>query len=399
MKWRLFIMTHKKSHIKTFLQITISLIVFFLTAYLFFCQATTVDNTFKSDLPSHIKFAQSGVGYSILYFIMGLLLKLTGGNVLSIAILEALLIVGTGWITYAILLKALPKHDKILLFTLSFGLIFLSTIYVPTYHPYYYVKSFITQPWHNITYFGMRFLALLTIYTFFDAYNNYLQGITLKQWFKISIPLLLATAIKPNFLISFSFTLLFILIVDFFKNFFDIKKFINMIKMGTTVFPACAVLLVQAVTLYAPTETGAATSGIIITWGELLFREGTLALILKSLCGFSFPVLIYLFCRKSFGKNEKFAYLMFIITFLQAHMLGESGIRANHGNFYWGMFSSSYVLFLYAIIGFLKHQQLEKHSTIRTLFNIICWCLLILHFISGLSYFHLLLQGVPSWSI
>lgn len=385
----------QKRLIETFVQAGVSLIVFLLSAFLFYRQGTAVDGLYMSDLQDHMAFALAGDSYSVLYFVMGLILRLTGGSVLAIAVLEALLVVGTGWVTYVLLGKIVSEEKRCLVFLVSFALLFFASVYVPVLYPHYYLKTFVTQPWHNITYIGMRFFALLTMYAFFEAYETYLEGISVKQWFKIAVPLLLATAIKPNFLLAFSFTLLVILIIDFVKNFFDKDKFFNMVKMGTTVFPACIALLVQAVILYGPTEAGTADSGLIITWGATLLQDGVFSLVMKILCGLAFPILMYVCNRKALGKKEHFVYLMFLITFIQVHMLGETGARATHGNFTWGIYNSAYILMIYAIGYFIEYYNLKEKNT-RTV-ALIGWGVLALHLFTGLWYFLILLMGGPSY--
>ena len=241
----------------------------------------------------------------------------------------------------------------------------------------------------------MRFFAVLTMYAFFEVYESYLENVTVKQWIGVALPLLCATAIKPNFLLAFSFALLAVLILDFVKNFFDKKKFLNMIKMGTTVFPACAALLVQAVILYGPTDTGAAESGLIITWGATLLQDGFLPLVMRIICGLSFPIMIYVLGHKQLDKQERFVYLMYIITFIQVHMLGESGARATHGNFTWGIYNSAYILLIYTIAFFMEHYSLKKANGKAVC--MIGWGILALHLVSGMVYFLLLLAGGPSY--
>lgn len=376
-------------------------LIFLASVFLFYNQAVTPDRTvFLSDLPDHIAFAMTGDSYSLMYLVMGLLLKLPRGRVFSIAVFEALLVVGAGWITYLLLKKIVSENKRNVAFFIAFTLLFLTSIYLPGVYERYYWNTFAAQPWHNITYIGMRFFALWTMYSFFEVYENYLEGISFKQWGKVALPLLLGTAIKPNFLLSFAFALLIILIIDFVKNYlenkkiFD-KKFLNMVKMGTVVFPACFALLIQAVILYGPSESGAATSSVIITWGATLLQDGVFTLVFKTLCSLAFPLLIYICNRNVFDKKTNFTYLMFLVTFIQVHMLDEAGARAGHGNFTWGIYNAAYILFIYAIGYFMEHFD-YKNKKIETVVGCV---LLVGHLISGVIYFVLLLQGGLSYCL
>ncbi len=376
-------------------------LIFLASLYLFYNQGVTPDRqVFLSDLPDHIAFAMTGDSYSFMYLIMGLLLKLPRGRVFAIATFEALLVVGAGWFTYLLLKKIVSEKKHTIAFFAAFSLLFLTSIYLPELYEKYYWNTFAAQPWHNITYIGMRFFALWTMYSFFEVYGNYLKGISIKQWFAIATPLLLGTAIKPNFLLSFAFALLVILIIDYVKHFIETKKlfdeiFWNIVKMGTVVFPACFALLVQAVILYGPSESGAASSSVIITWGATLFKDGVYTLVMKTLCSLAFPLVIYICNHKKFDKTTNFAYLMFLVTFIQVHMLDEAGARAGHGNFTWGIYNAAYILFIYAIGYFMEHFDF-KNKKIETVVGCV---LLTLHLISGFTYFVLLLQGGLSYCL
>lgn len=376
-------------------------VIFLASLYLFYNQGVTPDRqVFLSDLPDHIAFAMTGDSYSFMYLIMGLLLKLPRGRVFAIAAFEALLVVGAGWITYLLLKKMVSEDKKTVAFFAAFSLLFLTSMYLPGIYEKYYWNTFAAQPWHNITYVGMRFFALWTMYSFFEVYENYLEGIGLKQWIKIALPLLLGTAIKPNFLLSFAFALLAILIIDYVRYFLESKKlfgniFWNIVKMGTVVFPACFALLVQAVILYGPSESGAATSSVILTWGATLFKDGVPTLILKTICSLAFPILIYVCNHKQFDKSTNFAYLMFLVTFVQVHMLDEAGARAGHGNFTWGIYNAAYIVFIYALGYFMEHIDL-KNKKAEAVAGII---MLGIHLISGFTYFVLLLQGGLSYCL
>lgn len=376
-------------------------LIFLASVFLFYNQGVTPDRTvFLSDLPDHIAFAMTGDSYSFMYLIMGLLLKLPRGRVFAIAVFEALLVVGAGWITYLLLKKIVSEKKDTIVFFAAFSLLFLTSMYLPGIYEKYYWNTFAAQPWHNITYIGMRFFALWTIYSFYEVYENYLDGISVKQWISIALPLLLGTAIKPNFLLSFAFALLIILIIDYVKHFLEYKKlfdmtFWNIVKMGTVVFPACFALLVQALILYGPSESGAATSSVILTWGATLFTDGVVTLILKIFCSLAFPFLVYICNHKELDKKTKFAYLMFLVTFIQVHMLDEAGARAGHGNFTWGIYNAVYIVFIYAIGYFMEHFDWKNKKA-----ETVAGCVFLgIHVISGFTYFVLLLQGGLSYCL
>ncbi len=374
-------------------RIILSIVLFALFTILFYRQAINYEGRYFSDLPAHISFATNGDGYSILYFTIGLILKIIP-NVISIAALESLLIIISWFMTEKLIVKYF-QLETLTSMLISTGLIFLSSIYIPFIAPYFYNGGIVTQPWHNITYLGMRVFAVITLYYFPEIFQNYKEEISFKDWCKIAIPLAFATSIKPNFLISFAFTLLLFLIIDFFQGRLTAKKFKNIIIMGTTVFPSCLILLFQSFILFSPGDNGE-SSGIIITLlGSEFLRAGFKSVLQKLVRALTFPTLVLIFNRKKLNRSSMFMYVMYIITLLQVILLHETGERANHGNFYWGLYSSGYFLFCWYVPQFIiniKNGIAAKQR--QHAWYYVCGSLLLTaHLLSGLAYFMLVFLG------
>ena len=370
----------------------VSIAFFLLFTILFYRQAVQYNDKYVSDLPSHISFGINGKGYSLLYAVIGILMRLTRSE-LSVALLESMFLIYTWRITYKIMMDALlDQRLKDLLFFVSLGLLFLTSIYIPGIYEQFYMKSVITQPWHSITYFGMRLMALVTMGTFFQCYDHYLKSITIRQWCSIAIPLAVSASIKPNFLIAFAFTLLIILIKDFIKTFSDLNAFINIVKMGTVVFPACLVLLFQAIILYRPDSSGEA-SGIALIW-YAFFQNSISSIVLRFICGITFPAAVYIYNRKKLSKKEKFVFLLYIVTFIQMIMLRETGPRAGDNNFVWGIFNSAYILFVYSVSLFISNiLSAHKGEAVTKQYIIAGKLVLSAHLITGVIYFLYIFGG------
>lgn len=188
-------------------------------------------------------------------------------------------------------------------------------------------------------------------------------------------------------MIAFAFTLLIVLLVDFKKTFFKMPAFANIIYMGMVVFPSCMVLLWQSSILYQPKSNGE-TSGIVLLWGRLFLEKGFYKITFMFLCGLSFPAIVYIHNRKQLNKCEKFVYLLYTVTFIQIIMLGETGPRAGHGNFAWGLYNSAYLLFICAVSLFIKNYQKEADRPLSArLYFGFGTLLLCLHLITGVIYF------------
>lgn len=81
---------------------------------------------------------------------------------------------------------------------------------------------------------------------------------------------------------------------------------------------------------------------------------------------------------------------------IQSSILEETGIRAGHGNLYWGMYNSSYLLFLYLsskFIELVKNISWKEKTLQDKCFTVAGSGLLCAHLLSGVSFFLIMLFG------
>ena len=362
-------------------------------SYLFYKQATFDGEHYPSDLPVHILMCMTETSYSFLYFLLKVVIILFHSYYV-IALFEAS-VVSVTWVLGALLIKRTYHLEDYICEIVSFSLMFLTSIYIPGFYEVFYYGSTITQPWHNITYIFMRPFAILAMYYFSLIFIEYKEGKikSVGKWLIYSGSLLVATMIKPNFLIGFAAALLIILAVDFFS-----KKvsFENAFWMGVSVLPAVGALGVQGVILYLKPENYYSKSGLAIKMSPFFFDGGAEAVVKKFLCGLILPFLIIVVNRKTLSRIERFVILFFGVSLLETMFLTETGFREMHGNFIWGLYIAAYFLFLYFIPKFIK-GSMDKKSTGKTLkvINITCWLLIAAHLISSICYFGLIYTGGP----
>lgn len=378
----------KNCGLKKFTLFVIVLGLFAILTYLFYMQSLKLNNGYRSDLPAHIVFAQTGRGYSALYQFMGFVYNF-GKGTWAIAVLESLIVVLTILLSGRLLKMLAPSLNYVEATLISLPISFLTGMYIPGIYEHYYIQQLVTQPYHNITYYGMRLFAVCVFIAFFEIFEGYLEKIKWKYWVGTAIFLLLSTSVKPNFLLGFSFTLLLFLIVDFLKYRFEKKPFIQMILMGGVVFPSLFMLLWQANMLYG-TSTAGSSSGIGLIWGATFVRYGFVSTLLKLICSLSFPIIVFLVNRKKLNRNSKFIYLMFLVQLLVCILFTEVGEREAAYNFYWGLYGAGFFLFIDAVAVFVKNWK-EK---LPKWYKIVGIVLLLIHLISSILYFvHIVLGG------
>ncbi len=368
---------------------TRAVILFCIGAVMFLCLSSLfyeqAMGTYHSDLRLHIKYATSSKGYSVLYWIMGVLNNCTGGKI-NIVMLDSILVVAT-WLLLGELIRLISKGFSFFTSALiSFPVTFISGIYIPFVYEKFYSGQLITQPYHNITYYGMRLAAVAAMIFFFKIFEYHIKHIKWQHWLGLSLCLAISTSVKPSFFYGFALALLLFLIADFCNVGFKSKPFLRIIAMGCSVFPSLLIMLWQSQVLYGGASTGASTaSGIAIIWGENFFKSGASTVILKLICGVAFPALVAVFNRKRMGMFDVFVYIMFVIQMLIYIMFAETGKRASHGNFLWGVYSAAFFLFVVAVPRFI--ENLKTKSVTNKFYLIFGSVLLSAHVISAVAYF------------
>ncbi len=379
----------KKTFIYAGLLLLITVILFAALLAFFDAQLHSDGKTFVSDIGAHLKSAKKGTGYSLLIQAMGALYKASGTS-FSIAVLEAVMVIAT-WLLSAKLIESM--HEKLNYFfsaLIALPATFLSGIYIPEIYENFYRQQIVTQPYHNITYTGMRVCAVLVMLMFYKVFESYLQKIKWHEWVLLAAALALTTAVKPSFFYGFALALLLFLIVDFFRTKCQWKPFWKIVIMGCVVFPSLAIMALQASTLFGkPVSEGG--SGIALIWGANFVKHGIQKTALKLFCGLAFPTVVALGNIKRFKKTEWFVYVMYAVELAIGMIFVETGARANHGNFFWGVYGGAFFLF---VIAFGRYVDDLIHFRERNkLYLIIGGILMLAHVISSAAFFIVVMSG------
>ena len=376
-------------------QIVIAFALFLLCYRLFYRQSIGYDGVlgnYPSDLQAHISYGIQGISYSLLIRTIGWLASNFGNE--AVAVLESSMVVLTWYLAKGMIEKISGVKSTISLYA-SLCLIFLANIHLPIYD-YYYKERFVSQPWHNVTYIGMRLFAVLVICYFIDFYKTYLSRIKWRNYFFVTLFLFLSTCVKPNFFISFASALFIALIIDFARDDKRIKNLRKYYIVGSTVFPSCAVLLIQSRMLYPSglTAGDAGANGIMLVWFANFFSIGIGMGILKIFLCISLPAIVFII-NKGGQRDYKFIGLYFLVSFFIAYVFQESGPRTNDGNFFLGIQCASYVFFVFSIGYFMKNwrEGIPKGKTLSILYKTFCILLILGHVYSGLIFFNIVLCG------
>lgn len=362
-----------------------------LCLYLFYMQSIQPldynNRYFQSDLPYHISMIlDDGWYYSFTAYAYQLLcLPGVGTSLIAafLAIVTVLCIVLTDR-----LLRLLLDRMQTDTLTLSGALVL--NLVMPFFWPYAgsyrYVSYQAGNIWHNSTYQCMKLAALAFMLAYYKTEPLYKQKLTLRQWLLLSGLLFLCTGIKPSFLTVFAPVLAFKLLIDLFRK----TPFKQVFLLGSTVLPACVVILWQKIVLFG-SDTG---NGMTLSpWYTFSLHANKTKLAV--LCSIAFPLTVLLFSLKDLLKERDYLFVwsMLGVGFLEALLIVETGSRSRDGNFLWGYSFAIFFAFLFSFKKWVLFLKKKEHPALYRTAFVISGCVLAYQLFCGIYFFARLLQG------
>ena len=176
--------------------------------------------------------------------------------------------------------------------------------------------------------------------------------------------------------------------------------FSKWVMYGLPVLIGSVVLIFQFLLLFQ--NTGSSDSSqVIFVLGDAIKNQRYP--VIEFLRTYAFPIYIFVIHRKEFSKSKFHIVccLGWFFSFLEYAFLAETGFRATHGNFTWGIHFFTFLIFCLGVgywINDLTSYSNSKKSTKKAdksqyVKLIIGGLLLGLHLISGLMYFGFVLLG------
>lgn len=362
-----------------------SLVIFLLAAYFFH----TI--FFYSDLHLHYRFVlkylsgEGGLPANFLYYYIISLFTFDSTQTISYATIVVLsLSVVLKFITvYWYQYKNIDYSTNYIYFILfSFLLLLITPLYFPQLAiGRYYLGSFTPNVWHNsTTIFFMPFAILLFVLTI-----RQLSKFEWKRFFLIVLLIIINASIKPSYLFVFVVALPFTLL--FTKDF----RFNSIVKQVLPVIIAIAVISILKFIIYETDSIYSSNSSIELApfkvyraWHKFndwqLFLQFTTSL----LTGVLFP--LFVFIKKGVKANDLtsiFSLVSFFSAIVIFVVFVETGYRWNHGNFFWQIVPSTFILFLVAV----KNSYAELVAPIRSLKDINLYrVVFFMHVLFGVIY-------------
>lgn len=361
----------------------------FISSYLLFVQL--LSGNLEGDFVAHLANAKEEYYYSLIIVLMKIGINITDKYIYLNSILMSIIIILTIWSCYSFIHYVLfdllnTKINKHTIFFVSVFMLFVCKICIPVLSPFFYVKSYVTQPWHNSTYICMRLFAVLALIYFIKIQSHYLEHLEYKELIIFTILLTITNYSKPNFIIVFAPMMLITLIYDFIKT--KTKSFKNAFIFGCCILVGCLILIYQYALLFSMEEGSGTVVGIENIKELLFFNYHDIFNFLSSL---AFPLailLVFITKKEHFNSAFKRVYLqswfMYILSILIRLFVYETGRRSGHGNYGWSSYFFAFVLFCVSICILLYLSNIKK---INNSVKYCCFAVYTLHILSGIIYF------------
>ncbi len=363
-----------------------------LCFYLFYMQSVQPldynNRYFQSDLPYHISMIiDDGWYYSFTAYAYQLLYRAGGNGTVLIALFLAAASVLCIFLTERLLALLLGREGAD---ALTLGCALLLNLVMPFFWryagEYRYVSYQAGNIWHNSTYQIMKPAALAAVIYYLKTEKGYRDCVSGRQWLILAGLLALCTGIKPSFLTVFAPVLAVKLLADLCGK----APFKQVFLLGSTVLPACGVILWQNMVLFG-TDTG---HGIALSpWYTFSLHASRTKVAV--LCSAAFPLLVLLFSAGELLRDRRylFAWGMTGAGFLEALLLVETGSRSRDGNFLWGYSIALFLIFVFSLEKWLLLLKRKGHCLFYRFAFGVCGCVLAYQLFCGLVFFGRLLQG------
>ncbi len=311
----------------------------------------------------------------------------------------------TYWVIQKITAAAGKMDSSLRAGAISFGLCIVQAFYFHWLDAGdRFLGSYSMNPLHNPTYMCVRPFSIICFCLIYDIWgaqkNTSYQGLFFhvekglkKYYIYLAILLLLSAIAKPTFAEMFIPAVAFIMLGKL------ISRLLKKEDSAIPYFKHCLTTLLCAVPtlLYILTQfldyyilggrTGESESIIITKWLEVwhMYSEN---IGLSILLGMAFPLYMLLIDAKYFFKSDmgRLSLVGYLIGFLEAAVLGESGNKLGHANFLWPMMSGMLFMFLTALLRLIVLERTQSETKLQKLLIAIGWFLFCIHVLYGFMY-------------
>lgn len=362
-----------------------------------------ISGVYESDFLAHINTAVSdNPGYSLMHILIEICYKFPKSELILSLVMNSI-IFGTYWGMYRYLSgRNEGVNSKEMIAIIATSLLFTSNIYLPVVFEHFYNHyTTVSQPWHNSTYILMRLFSVWVIFLFFIIYEELTEEnkISKKNAILFWLVLSLCNFAKPNFFLAFAPASLCVFLILLVKN----RNYIfNLLKWGCCYLLSMPILYYMVRVVYEKSENSQIAfcsqnfldylfghAGVGVYHGQFIILEISNLL-------FPFFVIATLVFLKIKGKKiylyrVMFGMLLFCVAHLEQLLMIETGPRAQHGNYAWGVYCAGMILYMICIEEWIKTYHIGE---IQKKYYLIGFGLFAMHIFCGIVYYIELCMGM-----
>ncbi len=375
------------------------LALMFILSFVMFYQMTLIPS---SDISIHATWAAEGDFRDLTSFvhhgihplwhvIVSVLLHMGISLPFASALITALSKVFVAWITHRLLTVALQHQlSRTAITLLTAVLMMVSCVCIPSYNPTVYLGVGTPNTWHSCTQMlALAFMVVCVPYTAW-CYDTFTQRLpqhgdqTILPWKQVLVLgalLFMSLLAKPSFMQAFLPACCLYFLYQWIRHPGNSRYFLQVLLCVT---PAILFMIFQYL-FYFDDAFFQQDAGMVL---ELSWSK-TISTMIRVSMMMAFPIYTLVLCRRQKADTTFVITLLFtLVAIVEMMILGEDGIRAQDGNFGWGMMGASLMLWIICMIRFLKKDDIKKWYKPQ---NLIGWGLIAWHLVSGVYYFGYLL--------
>lgn len=285
-----------------------------------------------------------------------------------------------------------PSRHVIQLFSIT--ALFMSPIYAPGFHEYFYRFSFDVFAWHSPTQQSMILFSMIASLCFLKMFQDYENGISPLWWILAALTIFLSAYSKPSFFMDLAVSVVILFVIELIAGGSRFASRLGrLVLMGCTLIPAGVYMIILNRVEYASGESGdEVVIGFVNGFAQHHMKAGFL-------CGVAFGLVVCAVnLRLLADRKYRFTACIFATGILQWLFLSEEGPSAAYGNFSWGRDYGDYFLLLISVCIALRNWYQRDtlfggRKALQAVYFIIIAGLFLAHVLSGLVYFYLILTG------
>ena len=291
------------------------------------------------------------------------------------------------YIVHAVYCSVMICKKRLLIFFFLMIVFIIGPAYIPMFSKYIITGVGSPNILHNTTLFAVKPFALLAL--FFTVLS--LERHKISYYMIGFVSLLISIFAKPSFVITFLPALAFFILI---KRIYSKENIVYFVLLSLM---SISVLGYQFTHTYGSGNDSRIVIDFLGVWSQ--YSPNILVSIVLAVM---FPLIYSILNVNNIKENNyiQLTWLMTLISIGYAAVLAESGLRYNHGNFFWSYMIALSLLYVFVLIDYFKHFA-DMNKVSKFVLNLV----LVWQIVTGMYYLMRIMAGydasgvfeMPKW--